>query len=692
VGDVWLHPHQRVAVARLLAMLDRHGGALLADDVGLGKTFAALAVARRAASTLVIAPAGLRRVWTDAARRAAVAVRFASIESLARSGNPEPADLVIVDEAHHFRSPRTKRYAAARRLCEHAKVLLLSATPVQNRVRDLRNILALFLGERAHAASTGSLAEVIVRRLAEDVAGHLGLPSVEEPVWVRPPADVDCLERLLALPPPVPPSDGGDAGALLTYSLVRQWASSRAALRAALARRLARARALDDALASGRWPSRGELSAWQFADGAQQLTFPELVTSSPASDRSALREQVLRHADAVRDLSAWLSATANPDLGRAELLVELIRQHAGERVVVFSEYAETVGAMFRALLQRARVAMLTHAGGRVAGGYLGRDELLAQFSNAGSRVRPSERVDLLISTDVLSEGVDLQAASVVVHLDLSWNPARLEQRVGRLRRIGSARDRVAVYAVAPPAPAERLLRLERRLHVKLGAAASSVGLAGAIIPGLAAREPSPVAHGERIERVIRDWRTEGAPADPVVGAVRSTLDGALACVRRDGRPRLMVYNGNAVTDAVDAVERLVRAAGGVDRPVHDGLLRHAVNAFTVWMSRRAIAEVIDLPSAHVARARHRVLRRVHAIAQRAPRHERASLREMLGAARSVATATLSSGAERVLDELARAELPDVAWLQSLGQFAAIHARATSPAPDEILAVLLLCAE
>src|SRR5688572_10824059 len=78
------------------------------------------------------------------------------------------------------------------------------------------------------------------------------------------------------------------------------------------------------------------------------------------------------------------------------------------------------------------------------------------------RVR-AERIDLLLSTDVLSEGVGLQDASVVVHLDLPWTPARLEQRTGRIARLGSRHATVAVYAIAPPASAEAPLDVERRL-------------------------------------------------------------------------------------------------------------------------------------------------------------------------------------------------------------------------------------
>src|SRR5438094_112461 len=83
---------------------------------------------------------------------------------------------------------------------------------------------------------------------------------------------------VLALPPPIPAKDESLAVALLTYGLVHQWTSSRAALVASLGRRRARGIALLAALEAGRQPTRAEMTAWTHGDGAVQLAFPELVT------------------------------------------------------------------------------------------------------------------------------------------------------------------------------------------------------------------------------------------------------------------------------------------------------------------------------------------------------------------------------------------------------------------------------
>jgi len=292
---------------------------------------------------------------------------------------------------------------------------------------------------------------------------------------------------------------------------------------------------------------------------------------------------------------------------------------------------------------------------------------------------------------VLSEGVDLHAASVVVHLDLAWNPARLEQRVGRLRRIGAARDTIAVYAFAPPAPAERLLQLDRRLRLKLGVAASTVGVAGAILPGLTPdASQSPVARRERLSHAIVGWRSHAAVTPgPVAAAVRSSVDAVLVCVRRAGDPALVGITGDRVVESLEEIERLIAAVGDVDATATEAEVRTIRRHLDGWLRRHALVDIVNLSSTIVARSRRRILDRVNVTAQRARRHERSRLVPMLGAARCAAMATMSAGAERVLDALAVAPMADEAWLRAVGQFGALHARGAAGQPDEVLAILIL---
>jgi superfamily II DNA or RNA helicase len=676
VGEIVLHPHQVDAVGLVRRVLDEERGALLADDVGLGKTFTALALAR-SRRTLAIVPAGLRAVWLDAARRADVELEITTFDALSRGVSVLSApELVIIDEAHHLRNPDSLRFAAARAVCGEARVLLLTATPIQNSEADLRVLLSLFLGERAHALPVAELSRYIVRRTARTI-GQIGaaLPAVAEPQWLDPIDDADCLDRILGLPPAVPPRGGGDAGMLGAYSLARQWASSRAALEGALRRRLARGLAITDALRAGVLPSRQELNAWVLADGEQQLAFPELVVGDRAESLTGVLDHVEAHVTGLRQLLAWLRVTADPDEARVARLCAILLRHPGQRIVAFSEFAETIASIFARLSREARTAMLTHTGGRVAGGPLSRNDVLARFA-PGATVADAERIDVLLTTDVLSEGVGLHAASVVVHLDLAWNPARLAQRVGRLRRLGARGSVVHVYFMPPPAPTERLIRIESRLRAKVQDADRTIGVPGSILPGPSASdEPANVPN--QVSAVLAGWRGATAAEVPICGGVEGAIVCALLCVRDGGGQRLLAWTGDRISASPDDVARTLELAAGPDAPVPDALVNEIVRQAMAWLDGHGVRTVVDLTALRVARSRRTVLHRADRISRRTPRHARTRIAALVRAARAAATATLSAGAERVLDELARAPLTDDAWLHAVGQFAELHARPAS---------------
>lgn len=693
LGAVDLAPHQQAAVRRIATLLAGHGGALLADDVGLGKTFVALALARAYANPLVIAPAGLHEMWRAAMSRADVATALGSYEALSRGDRDGPRpDLVILDEAHHARSRAAKRHRRIATLTAHAHTLLLTATPVANRVAELRNILALFLGARAHSVAEAELGDFIVRRTAAAVPAAV-LPTLREPAWIEVLDDSACLHALERLPPAVPAADGGDGGALLLVGLVRQWSSSRAALVSALRRRLAVAAALESSLAEGRMPVASELEAWTVAGGAMQLALPGIVAAraSPTVNPGALAAAVRLHRDGVSAALAQARTGADPDIVRAGRIIDLRRLHAGERILCFTSYAQTAEAYWRLLRHHQRVARLTARGGCIASGPLTRGEVLRRFAPSGqlhTPPAPIEEITLLIATDLLAEGVDLRDATVVVHLDLPWSPARMEQRVGRVRRLGSAAESIAVYAMRPPAEAETMLALEARLRAKIADAGRSVGSTGLVLPvafgvdattGARERPPSsrvPRSDTERMSLLvdrIAAWRPDGAgdaspdlddAAGPApVAAVLAPEPGWLALVRMGHMRRLIARVGGLVASDVSHLERALDLAegspGSCSRAVMLTACREAAGSAAEWAAEQC------LEAAPVAGIRRRVLDRIHASHDRAAPHRRARAASLAGAARALATGRLSRGMESMLAALCDTVADDEAWLAAV---------------------------
>ena len=706
LGDISLRAHQVRAAERVLSIVAARGGALLAEPVGVGKTYTALAAAARlGGSILVVAPASLKAMWSDAAQRCALAITVASHESLSRGIRPPVSpDVVIVDEAHRVRSPSARRYAMLADLCRNARVLLLTATPVQNVRGDLAAQLALFLGRVAWEMSDEELAQLVVR----DAGSALGArPRLDGPHRVVLATNDDCLDLVLALPPPIAAKNESIVAALLAYGLLHQWTSSRAALVAALTKRRSRGMALSAALEAGRRPTRAELSAWAHGGDALQLAFPEIVAAEVLDDgvdAQAMLVALDRHVAAIDALLSHLRRSPDPDVERAAALANIKRRHAGERIIAFCQYAETVASLRARLANERGVATLTAAGARVAGGRVPRDTVLAQFTarpdGLATATAASERIDLLVATDLLSEGLNLQEASVVVHLDLPWNPARLDQRVGRALRLGSRHEAVTVYSIAPPASAERLLRIETRLREKLSVAQRTVGAAGRILPSPLADYPRGHGLAEQrscVERALRAWldpsRTVAEPASTcLVASVIAPISGFLAAIRDARSTTLVADLGAGIETSTPSLERAIELCNGTESSLDEQRSKDVVRQIERWLWARRGSDAVDFHAASAARFRRATLTRVARALARAPRHQRSQLATLADAVRAVAVATLGEGAERILETLVRAELPDEAWMRSIAAFGELNVRTppriqTAGAP-RVVAILL----
>ena len=117
--------------------------------------------------------------------------------------------------------------------------------------------------------------------------------------------------------------------------------------------------------------------------------------------------------------------------------------------------------------------------------------------------RREDLYDIIVTTDVLAEGVNLQQARHIINYDLPWNPMRLVQRHGRIDRIGSPHAEVFIRCVFPDARLDELLNLEERLQRKIHQVAASIGV-GRVLPDQQGRDLSFAENREEIERIRRE--------------------------------------------------------------------------------------------------------------------------------------------------------------------------------------------
>lgn len=680
IGGITLHPHQQSAVARTQAALEEFGGVLLCDDVGMGKTFVATAIARQCSRTLIVAPAALASMWRDALATTETIADFLTFERLSRAtaalASGSDYDLVIVDEAHHAKNPATRRYRNLAKLAREARVLLLTATPIHNHAAELFALLSLFLGSRSRTLTADELARCVVRRGHSELAPAIAIPRIIPTLHRQVSDNPGIVQELMDLPPPLPARDGGLGGALIGRGLVHQWASSEAALREAVRRRIAKASALAASLESGRYPTALELQTWIYGEGALQLGFPELL-SSPVEGAQELLDCVRSHLDALQQFHARHRLETKLDAERADILIEIRKTRPEARIVAFAQYAETVSMLFTRLSAIGGIAMLTARGGLVAGGKLTRDEALARFAPHASRAAPppqAERIDLLLATDLLSEGVNLQDADVVVHLDVPWTAARMEQRVGRVARLDSLHPHVHVYLLRPPASAAAVLRSELLVQRKWGTAKRVVG-SSANAPferEIDAKETSAVLESvpvktERLRGILDRWRRPLAPSESVdtgVASVRALRAGFVAAVSVGDKPVLLVSISDCVSADLDSQIAACLLSEGDELETDPQDYDIAVSQIHAWFDHNLASTSAGVADSH-SRVQKRLLNRIDSAIQDASPHVRAARSGIATRAREIATSPHGAALEAELESLADSPLPDHELLEAV---------------------------
>ncbi|GBF03872.1 helicase domain protein [Deinococcus aerius] len=185
--------------------------------------------------------------------------------------------------------------------------------------------------------------------------------------------------------------------------------------------------------------------------------------------KATLRADLLADNHALQAILDEVGAWRPGEDGKLSMLHDLIaRVHAGDKVLVFSQFADTI----RYLEAQLRARGVTNLGA-VTGDTKDPTALARRFAPRGQKVDGELRV--LLATDVLSEGQNLQDAHVVVNYDLPWAIIRLVQRAGRVDRIGQQAPTIHAYSFLPADGVEQLINLRARVATRLQAARDVVG-------------------------------------------------------------------------------------------------------------------------------------------------------------------------------------------------------------------------
>ena len=446
---------------------------LIADEVGLGKTVQAGLVISEvlhrtpAAHVLVVTPAGLRGQWRDElSERLGLDGCVIDSAALARYGGPstgnpwaaEPIvitsldyvkrpevlrslesliwDIVAFDEAHTI-AGRSDRAAAARGLADRARtVLLLTATPHSGDEEAFARLCST--GDLRHAFPL-----MVFRRTRHDVGLATRRRSIS--IRVRPTPDEAEMHVAVAAYAHLVCAQKGTSspGARLVASILcRRAYSSAASLARSVERRLALLTRIDEHVAQPLLP---------FDDIDADDEEPGAVLSAPGlHDDREERLQLERLLELARRAAQ-----------RESKLVAVTRwlRRARQPAIVFTEYRDTLATVAAAV--SAYQPVLLHGG------------MTAAERHEAARAFNSGRASLLLATDAASEGLNLhQRCRLVINLELPWTPVRLEQRVGRVDRIGQTRRVHAVHLLSAGTSEEESVA---RLTLKRAQIATAVG-------------------------------------------------------------------------------------------------------------------------------------------------------------------------------------------------------------------------
>lgn len=533
--------------------------ALLADDVGLGKTISAglilteLIVRKKVRKALVLCPRILVAQWerelTDkfgltvvtatgkevrevvGADRGVIVTTYETARDHLDVISNAGIQMLILDEAHRLRrlhgSKAPPLLAARLRLALEQRrfkfVLLLTATPIQNRIWDIYSLIDCLTAAKGHRHPLGApdqFAKKYIkgpRQKALEVHAH------------RLPEFRGHLRRYIAR------TRRSEAGLLFPRREVKLHLVEASVAERALGRMLGR--------------HLGGL------DALSQISLAQALMSSPHALRAQLANMVGRapHLGACLKAVEQFVADGRPVakmIGLGAIVDELRQARPDDfRLVIFTLRKETQDAIGAFLRERN----ISHGFIRGGGGR-------ANQQAVDRLTMKPPKVHVIVSTEAGAEGVNLQAANVLVNYDLPWNPMVLEQRIGRVQRLGSEHALVTILNLVVARSVEE--RVVARLAEKLQMIGDAVGEIDAILESPGASKDDDV--GDSFEEMIRKLVVQSLQGRSTEEAVRREQ------VSIDEAKRIFSENQKVIDQQLDQLDELHTSGPATpDLPVRD---------------------------------------------------------------------------------------------------------------------------
>lgn len=572
------------------AKMVKHNGFFLADVVGLGKTIVATLIAKKyfysngfpehRSRTLIIVPPALKESWSETIEKFNLDnVKIITNGSLHKLTSLERYDLIIVDEAHKFRSDTATMYNELQKICKTTtkrvlpdgtrvskRVILISATPLNNKPEDIANLVYLFQDSKNSTLEIGNLQHffrnqidaykklkdepdveqvkagvkriyervrtkiiepLTVRRTRTDLMAHelysedlkkqgINFPAVRQPekiLYELEPHLEDLYDRTIYVlshktqglkyfryqairflkPHKKEKYKQADMiseqlAKIMKTMLVKRIDSSFYAFKQSLFRFFRATEAMITMFENGKIYIAPNLPVSDMINEGREEELLELIIEKSIEDPTIdicepddfeydFLPGLKQDYDLLKQLNAeWQKVTEDPKL---DVFIEYLRTRLLEKkinpeskLVVFSESKETTQYLMNELPKHIPQRIIS------VDSKSRKDRMPTVRKNFDANLPKKEqenKFDIILTTEVLAEGVNLHRSNVIVNYDTPWNSTRLMQRIGRVNRIGSTAKQVYVFNFYPTAKVNNDIELEKRAIMKLQAFHAALG-------------------------------------------------------------------------------------------------------------------------------------------------------------------------------------------------------------------------
>lgn len=568
--------YQIDAVNEGLSKIKKHSGFFLSDVVGLGKTITSAMIVKRLCyqtkgQILIIAPPSIEKEWNETFKEFQIgSIRkfdFKSYGALEKIKDTEDYEIVIIDESHKFKNFLTSRYKELERICKEdvkykKKVILISATPLNNKPQDIANQLYLFQDKRNSTIDShpnletffaeidkkyreiisikenqsdlsedelmeleqlskkvrdNILREVMVRRTRTDIQTNeiykkdlkeqnLNIPHINPVEELEYKLDDDLLKifdrtisilmedlkyyryQILANLTQNGQKKYGEVQAgffeksalsladIMKTMLVKRLESSFVAFKSTISKQCKNLEILISMFENGvvYIPAKHfnlfellENDEDDFLAKVDYFLENEKMKAFDSKDfKDEYLEQLKTDLEILRELvKLWENIDSDPKLDKFKSILEL---HKTDKVVVFTESKQTALYLEEQLKEYKQV-LTVHGENRDKLKEVIRENFDANYKNK------KDDFNVIISTDTLSEGVNMHRSNIIYNYDIPWNSTRLMQRIGRINRIGTKHSEIFIYNFKPTAQSESLIELSKKAFIKLQTFHHAVG-------------------------------------------------------------------------------------------------------------------------------------------------------------------------------------------------------------------------